>query len=571
MQEKHAEILISCVFVILGLIAFHPFSPAEFLEWDDQLHITRNPLFKGDITWDVLYKIWTHPYERLYIPVTYSFWAIIVYFCQLILGASWSSDSHAIVFTTINFTLHLFNSYLVYKILRKLSEKLNYPFKAFPHLIGTALFFIHPLQVETVVWISETRGLLAAMFSLLALLSYLKVNVINVGGFLIFAILAKPNAVFLIPLFFTLDQILENSRENKNLKSQKRGLVFLTLLTLPLVFLTKSLQPQTQMKYQSHFFEKFQIAFDAYGFYLKKVFFPIDLFPIYNKSTEVVLSKMPTNETYVFLIFSFFTVGLLVFYKQFHKHLLLILVLFLLPLLPTIGFLPFHYQNVSTVADRYAYVSLLGFSLLVMILSYANLKNRILLTLLIIPLTVMSSLQSKIWKNHVSFYIRQALIPENKVRSLINIGHYFGKRGNYQESERFLKSALELDESNPVAASNLGTVLMELSKYEEAEKHFLKTLLQQPKNSEAKIGYGILLSKLMRYQESSEILDQVNIESPRDAFGYYQNSIVKLKLGNIDESLSLLQQALALEPDNSDYKSQYDGIETLKKLKKKSP
>ncbi len=41
-------------------------------------------------------------------------------------------------------------------------------------LQGALLFGLHPLQVESVAWISETRGLLAGLLSVLAILVYLQ-------------------------------------------------------------------------------------------------------------------------------------------------------------------------------------------------------------------------------------------------------------------------------------------------------------------------------------------------------------------------------------------------------------
>ncbi|KKK60119.1 hypothetical protein LCGC14_3027550, partial [marine sediment metagenome] len=72
-----------------------------------------------------------------------------------------------IVFHTGSLLLHVACVLLVFVILRKL----------FKHdkaaCAGTLLFGLHPVQVESVVWISETRGLLCAMFSLLAVWQYL--------------------------------------------------------------------------------------------------------------------------------------------------------------------------------------------------------------------------------------------------------------------------------------------------------------------------------------------------------------------------------------------------------------
>ena len=75
-------------------------------------------------------------------------------------------DPH--VFHAANLVLHLLNVLLVFGLLRRIVKN---PWAA---LGGTLLFALHPVQVESVAWISELRGLLGSFFSLAALCLYLQ-------------------------------------------------------------------------------------------------------------------------------------------------------------------------------------------------------------------------------------------------------------------------------------------------------------------------------------------------------------------------------------------------------------
>lgn len=67
------------------------------------------------------------------------------------------------VFHTANLLLHLGNVWLVFTLLRRLVRR---DWAAFG---GALLFAVHPVQVESVAWVSELRGLLSSGFGLLAL------------------------------------------------------------------------------------------------------------------------------------------------------------------------------------------------------------------------------------------------------------------------------------------------------------------------------------------------------------------------------------------------------------------
>lgn len=68
----------------------------------------------------------------------------------------------------VNLLIHVANALLVYVLLRRLGERAGLAF-------GVALLWaVHPVQVESVAWISERKNVLSTAFFLLALLAYLR-------------------------------------------------------------------------------------------------------------------------------------------------------------------------------------------------------------------------------------------------------------------------------------------------------------------------------------------------------------------------------------------------------------
>ena len=129
-------------------------------------------------------------------------WAIIVAVAKLWHPADFQQTMTVLCHAT-NIFLHGLCGIMVYRILRR---KLR--FSATSAMLGALLFVVHPLQVESIAWISSLRGLLSTFFSLLCIdcmLSFYDRNEISFGGrvsrhvlsFFTYAlaVLSKPSAV----------------------------------------------------------------------------------------------------------------------------------------------------------------------------------------------------------------------------------------------------------------------------------------------------------------------------------------------------------------------------------------
>src|SRR5205823_4067631 len=97
--------------------------------------------------------------------------------------------------------------------------------------------------------------------------------------------------------------------------------------------------------------DRFLIALNALGFYIIKLVCPIVLGIDYGQRPEVLLHRV--------LLVSAVATGVLVAIAR-RRWLVAAALIFVIALLPTLGLKPFVFQWLSTVADRYAYLALLG-------------------------------------------------------------------------------------------------------------------------------------------------------------------------------------------------------------------
>jgi hypothetical protein len=120
--------------------------------WDDDAHITRPELR----SWHGLTQIWTQvgATQQYYPLVHTAFW---------IEQKLW--DDSFLGYHLVNILLHALAAIVLLRILLQL--------KIPGAWLGAALFALHPIQVESVAWISELKNTLSGAFFFSSILVYL--------------------------------------------------------------------------------------------------------------------------------------------------------------------------------------------------------------------------------------------------------------------------------------------------------------------------------------------------------------------------------------------------------------
>ncbi len=149
------------IIVVAAFLAYFPSLSGGFI-WDDKdLYLTENPIIKAS---DGLFRFWctTEPWD--YYPVSNtSLW---------IEWRLWEMNSTGYHLT--NLILHIAEALLIWIILRKLSIPGGF--------LAAIIFALHPVNVESVAWISQRKDMLAVLFFLLSILWYLKASAGSPGS-----------------------------------------------------------------------------------------------------------------------------------------------------------------------------------------------------------------------------------------------------------------------------------------------------------------------------------------------------------------------------------------------------
>lgn len=160
----------NALLAFLALAAALPFLPAltaGFLEWDDAVLLAENPHWRGfafaDVRW-MLTTVFGGPYQ----PLSWLSYALDF--------TLWGADPAAMRAT--NYALHAASSALFFLIvedlIRKASPSTGSRDRAVAAAFAALFWAIHPLRVESVVWLTERRDVLSGFFYLLAVRLYLR-------------------------------------------------------------------------------------------------------------------------------------------------------------------------------------------------------------------------------------------------------------------------------------------------------------------------------------------------------------------------------------------------------------
>lgn len=168
----------------------------EFIEWDDPWYVVNNELIH---TWSFsnLYGIATQSVARNFAPLTI--------FSFLVDHTLWGLNPSG--YHLSNVIIHAINSALCFLLIWRVTGRRRVAF------FTAAIFCLHPMQVETVAWVSSRKGLLSASFMLGSLWYWLKANRNEADemkgiGLFIAALLCKAIAVTIPGIVLVYDVIV---------------------------------------------------------------------------------------------------------------------------------------------------------------------------------------------------------------------------------------------------------------------------------------------------------------------------------------------------------------------------
>ncbi len=529
-------IIISCTFLLYGQsISFE-------LVRDDTFHLHKNPYLR-DISFNNIIEIWSQPYWRLYIPVTYTIWALLQP-----LGTLFTDNGQQLfnpaVYHFFNIFIHALNGILVFFLLKTLLKHRTAAF------IGALIFIMHPIQVESVVWVSELRGLLSAGFGLGMLLLHFKISPKEPGKIpltefykiilLILSVLSKPSAMILPVLIIIFDIYIRKVPLKKTLK---RSIPYF-LVIIPVAVMTLVIQPgEEQQTVFSPLWVRPLVWLDTINFYLYKIIVPVNLATSYGRTTEFLIRQW---WFYVEGIIPLIICLTALYYRKKHPVFLVAFLIFVVSYLPVSGLVNHAYQAWSNVADRFIYLSITGIALAIGYLVKINQKRksvRILAGIILLALFIYSySVRVPVWKNELTLWDNAVESTSYNPRAYLCRADELVKRGQYSKSIADYNAGLK-QKPGYEGYNSRGIAYFNLKQYEAALKDYNRSISLNPDYANAYNNRGNLFKTIGETDKALEDMNKAIQLKPGDSRPYINKGILLMEQNNYEEAILQFNKA----------------------------
>ncbi len=511
------KLIFSLVLVVAGLAVLGGVRKAGFV-WNDRSTLFGETGEPAPLV-NRLSADWRLDSHATYQPMTPSVWTLAQTFAK-----THAEDPRT--FHVLNLSVHLLNAVLVFLILGIVLQGNGAAF------LGALLFALHPLQVEPVAYASAFSFVLGSAFALFAIWQYLtyaqsretrgrsrpiRHYYAATIGFAL-ALLTCPLTIVTPLMAYLLERLLPKKNSLMATRTPAWPLVLWAVLAVPQIVLTMGAQNTTALSAQLPFWIKPVVAADAVSFYLSKIFAPVLIGPDYGRSPTYLISRWWGFVTWI-LPASLLLV-LAYWRSKARRWYMGATMLVIVGVLPTLGFIFFDAQATSTVANRYAYLAMLGPALAAAYTVSMPKKSWL-------PVAIVASIAAFAYTSNV------------------NIKHWLS-------DEELWSHAVRVNPSSPVAHQTLGNTFRQQGNWEQARFHYEKVLETNALSPEIHFYLGEIERLHGVPKKAVEFYKKTLELDPNYAAAYGRLGLAYLEEGSYDAALDHFKKAVELSPDGEE-------------------
>ena len=467
--------------------------------------------------------------------------------------------------------LHILNILLVYRMARLI---LKDPLSA---LVAGLLFACHPALTEAVDCIAYNEDLLTGFFFLLAFIWYLKSTPDNLtkeavkyycGSLLFFllGLLSKEMAITLpavILLYdltlragdrqsFSLGMILNTVKVRWRLYAGYAA-VSLFYLALRFKFLSNPAQQATPfygslleriLYLPAHIFSFLKLAIFPAALNADYVFsYPSGFFSLSNLAGFAIVVGLAAVSFYIY---------------KFSRKIFFCIWWFLITLFPVYNIIPIF----NPLAERYLYVPLIGFCLLVSII-FSNLYLKRLATtapLKILTLVALiavvgsyaatAAFRNRDWKDNFTLWSKTVVSSPNSSVAHGSLGRAYQEQGRLDKAVAEYEKALQIFPADYKAHYNLGVIYDHQNLSAKAVHQYQRAIEINPRYIDARFNLAIIYQKQGLLEKAIQQFRKVVELDPRDFEARNNLGVVYAMQGNLDRAIIEWEKVLEIDPTN---------------------
>ena len=541
----------ACIFALVlaavTILVYQPSWNGGFL-WDDDVYITNNELLTAP---DGLRRIWfSLDSPSQYFPLVYTTFRIE--------HGLWGLNSTG--YHWGNLVLHVANALLVWLVLARL--------KVPGAWLAGAIFALHPVQVESVAWITERKNVLMGFFFLLTLLAWIafvdgktKRRWVFYGlavTLYLFALSAKTTACTVPAALFLILWLQHKPIEWKRIIQIIPFLVLGVAMGVLAMWWERYHQGTSRAVFTFLSpIERVLVASRAIWFYLSKLIWPSNLTFIYPR-----WDIAPTHLlNYAWLLATVIVCAGIYFLRRYvGRSFEVAAAFFLATLSPVLGFIMLYTFRYTFVADHYQYLACMGPIALASagLVNFADTFKNSRSLIRGAALCVVALLATLTWRQAAMYGNIETLWRTTLARNPScwmahnNLGIVLFGRGQLDDAIAHYRTTLEMQPDFWDADYNLGTALLGKGEVDEAVFYCDKAVAMQPNDPDSQVALAnALLQKkriddaIVHYQKAAAIRPDYFLA--RSGLGH-----ALLEKGELDAAIDHSRAALSIQPNNAD-------------------
>jgi len=528
--------------VLLTLVAYLPAFHAGFI-WDDDDHLTANLAMTAP---HGLRMIWSSlPISRYYPLTLTSFWAQ---------RRLWGLNPQP--YHVVNIVLHATNGALLYFLLRRLRISAAW--------WAAVWWALHPVNVESVAWITELKNTQSGFFFFVALLCFLQfedgrgrswyaATLLSAMA----AMLSKPSTVVL-PLVLLWCAAWQRGRWRRAdiLRSTPFFLMALLMSALTIVEQKGHIQNQASAQWSPGVADRLAIAARAIWFYAGKLVWPVDLtfvYPRWDVTTGAFMMWLPMA--------GLLAVGWFLWHyrsKPWARASFFALSYFVCALLPVLGLFDIYYFRYSFVADHFQYLASAGIITL-MACGIASILDRVSVRLLplktiacpalSVALIILTWQQNQMYANGETLFRKTIQLNPGCWMAYNNLGVLLSSN-RVEEAMEMYQQSLRINPNNAEAHLNMGNALLQSGQLAGARDEYQEAVSLRPNFAEAHHNLGVVLSRLGQWREATGQWEQAVQIDPNYSDAQVNLGAALAQAGDMEGAIRHLTLALEITPDN---------------------
>ena len=537
---------------VATMALYWPATVFPFVNYDDQLYVYENPDVLKGLSWA---------------GIKYAFTAIVAANWHPLTILSLMTDSsvyHSFAggYHLTNILLHAINVVLLWILMWRLSGLF------WPAVLVAALFAVHPLNVQSVAWISERKNVLSTLFFILTVLAYLRYaerprTAAYILALIVFALglMAKPMLVTLPFLLLLLDYWpLKRIFPGQNSpKPAIQNIQLLLLEKIPFLMLAvadcivtylaqKNAGSLTSLEGMPVTWRLVNIPI-AYITYLEKTFWPTNLCILYSFP-----EKLPILPAMISLALLVIGTVAACYWGWKYRWLAVGWFWFLGTLVPVIGAVQ---TGAQAWADRHAYVPLIGLFLIIGCglneLWISKRSSHLFIVLVsasfICSYAVVARQQIGYWRSSIALFSQAIAVDPNNAPAQDLLGTALNGEEHFSDAVEHFAAAVRLQPQNFEYQYNLGRALIDDGRFAEAEGPLAAALKQNPNDAILRNTLGVALMQTGKTHEAQNEFSQAIELKPGYPKSYFNLGKALLKEGQPQPAITNFMTALKLEPN----------------------